>query len=717
MRRAVLEPAAWLLSVIAVGLAPAQAADLIWQVENPFRFFKSAASFALHERAFAALRGEGAMPADIVWRIERRLNDPDCRDPSTPDSCAATRRRQYEQSRLGWAARTLGAICYESHARPRRYPVQCERRYSWGTAKEDYVLPEAHTVSITLAPQHLAGAGGECVWTWQPRRPGGRTETRRQPCKNPLTIARVPYAAARDGSGVAVSVQLPDGRSFADPAVVVEDLLLVALGDSFASGESNPDRPVTFSSGREMYYDPVNTREDDIALRQAEPKYGIASPAGEFDAKSLPKRLMEDEERERIYRPTSREFQTAFQQRAAQWVSADCHRSQYGYPFRVGLQLALENRQRAVTLLSLTCSGAEIAAGLFLEMEPRDAGAPGAAKVRAQLDQLADLLCRGGAAARTRGADYVLPVFSLGSTQISQRAVTKHWCAPEQRKRAIDLVLMSIGGNDVGFGAMAAYALTEQASDIAPIAGWVGHEVRFGPPVARAYLEVLDERMRALREALRQGFGVEPARVVQTSYEPIQFDETGALCGRDPTLGLDVHPKLRLSRERLGETADFLRDFLGRIECISDVRRRPACPSGLATGAGTGFTLVTEHMPAFAKRGVCARDPKRTAIDAALMAMPRKSRVSDAFKPYAPAHYLPYAGRWRLFRTPNDAFLTANTHRDGISPFDLLQPAYAGLYSGAIHPTAEAHAIVADHVMQKVRPLLDGRQVVQAAPR
>jgi hypothetical protein len=68
---------------------------------------------------------------------------------------------------------------------------------------------------------------------------------------------------------------------------------------------------------------------------------------------------------------------------------------------------------------------------------------------------------------------------------------------------------------------------------------------------------------------------------------------------------------------------------------------------------------------------------------------------------------LPYAHRWRLFRTPNDAFLTANTHREGTSLFDILQPAYAGLYSGAMHPTAEAHAIVADHVIRRVRAIVD----------
>ena len=51
-----------------------------------------------------------------------------------------------------------------------------------------------------------------------------------------------------------------EGLELAEPEVVVEDLLIVALGDSFASGESNPDRPVQFSAGREMVYEPALLR-------------------------------------------------------------------------------------------------------------------------------------------------------------------------------------------------------------------------------------------------------------------------------------------------------------------------------------------------------------------------------------------------------------------------------------------------------------------------
>ena len=701
---------AWAVSLFAcLAATSSQAGDLIWEVESPFRFFKASRSFALHEAAFNAARGDPSapLPADIVWLTERALNDPDCKDASTPDRCAATAGKRYQQSRLGWAAQTLDETCYESNGRPRRYAGICERKYSWGTAKEDYVLPEAHTVAIRIAPGQLASVNGDCIWAWQPRRAGGKTETKRSPCTDKLTIARVPYALDRGKSGVSVTVKLPDSRELSEPEVVVEDLFIVALGDSFASGESNPDRPVQFSAQREMVYDPALLREE-LASRtpakDAAPGYGLASGDDQTNPKVLPRRLMDDELAGRFHKLSSPEFVVAFEKASARWLSRDCHRSQYGYPFRVAIELALENRHRAVTLASFTCSGAEVTQGLFLDMDPREGASevPGG-KVRAQLDQLSDLLCRG---VRSHSATYTLPVYAHGSTQVSPQNITKAWCPPHQRKRSIDVVLMSIGGNDVGFGALAAYSLTENMADLAPIAGLTGYSSRFGPQVSRVYLNVLDERMKAVKEALRDGFGVAPVRVVQSSYEPIHFDETGALCGAQPNLGMDVHPGLKFSRERLQESADFLRDLLRRLECIAG-KNRAGCPADLATGAGTGFTLVTDHIPEFARRGLCARDPKRALADSVAMRIPRKPANGDAFKPYSPAATLPYAHRWRLFRTPNDAFLAANTHREGTPLLDILQPAYAGLYSGAIHPTAEAHAIVADHVVRHVRTILD----------
>ena len=529
---------AWAMSLFAcLAATSSQAGDLIWEVESPFRFFKASRSFALHETAFNAVRGDpsGPLPADIVWRTERALNDPDCKDASTPDRCAATAGKRYQQSRLGWAAQTLGETCYESDGRPRRYAVVCARKYSWGTAKEDYVLPEAHTVAIRIAPEQLASVSGDCIWSWQPRQAGGKTETKRTACTDKLTIARVPYALDRAKSGVSVTVKLPDGRELSEQEVVVEDLFIVALGDSFASGESNPDRPVQFSAAARdgLRSDPCCAR----MWRRGRP------PKTRRRATDLPRATTSTIRRccrggawttswpSASTSSSSPEFAAAFDKASARWLSRDCHRSQYGYPFRVAIELALENRHRAVTLASFTCSGAEVTHGLFLDMDPREGASevPGG-KVRAQLDQLSELLCRGAALRRARA--YTLPVYEHGSTQISAQNVTKAWCPPQQRKRSIDVVLMSIGGNDVGFSALAAYSLTENmrrsCADRRPDRDL---RVRFGPQVSRVYLDVLDERMKAVKEALRDGFGVAPAQVVQSSYEPIHFDETGALCG------------------------------------------------------------------------------------------------------------------------------------------------------------------------------------------
>ncbi len=139
-------------------------------------------------------------------------------------------------------------------------------------------------------------------------------------------------------------------------------------------------------------------------------------------------------------------------------------------------------------------------------------------------------------------------------------------------------MLLSIGGNDVGFSALALNAMTESAGDMAPIVSLIGREVRYGTDVARAYLGVLDHRLKAVRDALQDGFGVEPSRVVQTAYEPIHLDETGAACGLRPTLGVDVHPKFKMDYARVQEAGSFLGELSARLECISDAKRRADCP-------------------------------------------------------------------------------------------------------------------------------------------
>ena len=126
---------AWAVSLFAcLAATSGQAGDLIWEVESPFRFFKASRSFALHEAAFNAARGDPSapLPGDIVWRTERALNDPDCKDASTPDRCA----RRPPASAISKAG---SAGPHRPWTRPatRATGVPAARPQAWGMAPGD----------------------------------------------------------------------------------------------------------------------------------------------------------------------------------------------------------------------------------------------------------------------------------------------------------------------------------------------------------------------------------------------------------------------------------------------------------------------------------------------------------------------------------------------------------------------------------------------------
>src|SRR5258705_10922033 len=74
------------------GITPSKSADLVWQVENPFRFFKRSASFEAQEKAFAAVRGDAnaPVPPQIILKNERRANQSDRKDGASPQGPART---------------------------------------------------------------------------------------------------------------------------------------------------------------------------------------------------------------------------------------------------------------------------------------------------------------------------------------------------------------------------------------------------------------------------------------------------------------------------------------------------------------------------------------------------------------------------------------------------------------------------------------------------
>ncbi len=85
-----------------------------------------------------------------------------------------------------------------------------------------------------------------------------------------------------------------------------------------------------------------------------------------------------------------------------------------------------------------------------------------------------------------------------------------------------------------------------------------------------------------------------------------------------------------------------------------------------------------------------------------------------------PSNYQPYASRARWIRTANDSYFTAMTYPEGmpaiLKPSDIhdaLWGVLSAVYGGAVHPTAEGYAAMADAALPAVRGVLG----LQAPPQ
>jgi hypothetical protein len=130
------------------------------------------------------------------------------------------------------------------------------------------------------------------------------------------------------------------------------------------------------------------------------------------------------------------------------------------------------------------------------------------------------------------------------------------------------------------------------------------------------------------------------------------------------------------------------------------------------------MTFVDAHQRGFAEHGFCVRAETDPAFDNACFSpegtsFQRDPRVAIE-RPLACGHsareYRPYASRARWIRTPNDAYFTSMTYPDGLpstmQPADIHDAVWgvlSAVYGGAIHPTAEGHAAMADAALPAAR--------------
>ncbi len=655
---------------------------LSWRMENPFRLFYDPKDTEKFISAFR--RAKELNPGSPILATERLL--------------------QQESDRDGWAASLFWKTCYGQESDSFRHYNKKDR---WRRKHcSDYVHPKAHNLLFELKGDNIDGT---CQWIVQKAATNEPLVKNTGACRE-MTI-RVPYKpgrkyrvrVAREGSVIA---QTPD-----DTPIEIRDLLIIGLGDSFASGEGNPDLPVKFDPKLQMDYGRLKLRWN-----------------GEIvDLSGYPTRYSKTGD------PTDLHTD-AFYEARAKWWDRECHRSLYSHQLRVALQIAIENPQQAVTFISFACSGAEVTQGILAPKPIRECQ-PGEDKryswrenedifigqLPGQLTALSRDICRSDIkTSKIRSAIISRLKVGAGNTTSKDKFLWKHaqklinssiaHC-PKSKKRKADLVLLSIGGNDMGFSPVVAHAILH---DKAPFRNF-GRDTVHDAAVAEKRITYINARYSALASALKSYVGVKgnayggQNNVVITAYPPIAYDEQGTLCSKSKSF--DVFPPFKVSEQRLKEAehaSDKLFTQMGQL------------------AKKYGWKLVSSHRSLFRKHGLCAENDA-ASVRTKYIRVPRYQEAKG-WRPYSPVDYLPYKSRQRWIRTPADSFLTAHYHSERgllaqdrcskraknlletlegfngkVNYWKPLQLFFASIYGGAFHPNAEGQAVMADAVMKDLR--------------
>ncbi len=610
------------LACAAAGIfAPsrAEASPVVtWRLENPFRFFTDPHDTEAHRAAYRSL-GPSERQTPVL----------------------AEEHALQSQDKDGWAASMFRRTCWHNNR------FKCD-------AYDDYINPSSHPVIARITGVDDASALS-CTWLTAPR---GESENPRgdsitQPCSEQARFV-VPYPG-----GATVTVEI-GGRQVAKTEIKVRDILVAGMGDSFASGEGNPDIAVRFSRERTTDYSTI----------------GFYSGLTGYPARIGPWRDLGDK---------------TFIKENARWLDQACHRSLYSEQLRTALQLAIEDPHRAVTFVGVSCAGAEVTDGLFLTYKGNE-WVPNPPRF-SQLSAVAEAQCGNN---KTEAHD--LPeAYHLNGEIPELKDIILRKC-PQDEARKIDLVLLSVGGNDIGFSRLLANAVLSNESLLRELGGWLG-EVH-GEAESSAELDHLDGRYKSLNRAIHSILYVpweESDRILLVAYPGIALEGDGSqMCGSG-NAGMEVVPDFQLDRTKL-KLGTWFADKLHR-----QMR---------ASAYEYGWTFVETHRRAFIGRGICAGLSVEGVSEVDDLRLPRK--IDGMWSPYNPADYQPYASRQRWFRTPNDAFMTGNFHVEAglltkllkIEPFAPFQLVLASTYSGAFHPTAEGQAAIADAVVDKARAVL-----------
>jgi hypothetical protein len=603
--------------------APDGPMQISWEVRNRFRLFREERDFLLHTES---ARGRSILGSEQVLEAQ--------------------------SDGRGWARNTVNRLCIDLSG---RVSELCTR----DGVKESYLTPSDHPVTVRLTGPIPVGA--TCAWSFDD---GEGPQQSTFDCAEPVNLR------ARYGRPTVATVDVssgPEAPQRVATEIMVRDIFIAGLGDSIASGEGNPDRPIALSDEGFCFRSFLGT---------AAAQYYRPSRAGYKGGRAC----------------EAPDTLAVWQRQSALWFNSPCHRSLYSYQTRTALALAVQYPHLAVTYLPLACTGATIPDGLFgtqraRECPPTKSGANCSGTVNAQLAELREAVT----AAKRRQPD-----------------------------RRLDLVLLSIGANDINFSGLVADVIVDTATErvLFRRSGVMGSVDDSRSVLARE----LPQSFAKLREALKPLVG-DMSRVVYVSYaNPTLADGVPCPGGR---AGFDIHPSFNAQPQRLSSVSNFVQsEFLPQLKALA------LCQSGVLCRdvRADRMTFVDAHQAAFADHGFCAHAQTDPEFDRECFSARGESFdpdiVTAASQPMlcgrSAGEYRAYLPRARWIRDANDSYFAAMTYPQGLpsssQPADIHDATWgilSAVYGGAVHPSAEGHAAMADAALPAVAAVL---QLDAAAP-
>jgi lysophospholipase L1-like esterase len=546
----------------------------------------------------------------------------------------------------GWARNVVNRLCIDLAG---RVSEPCTR----DNVKESYLTPVDHAVVVRLTGAVPVGA--TCAWSFDD---GDGPQQSTFDCAEPVNFR------ARYGRTTAATVDVSsgsDGSQRVSTEIAVRDIFIAGLGDSIASGEGNPDRAVALADEGFCFRSYLGT---------AYAQYYRPSRAGYKGGRAC----------------EAPDTLQVWQRQSALWFNSACHRSLYSYQTRTALALAVQYPHIAVTYLPLACTGATIADGLF-----------GSQRARECPPSKSSQTCQGTV---------------NGQLAELREAVTA--AKRRQPDRKLDLVLLSVGANDIYFSGLVTDVIVDTPTERTLFRR---SGVMASVDDARGALtRDLPQGFSKLREALKPLVG-DMSRVVYTSYANPTLSSGGAPCpgGR---AGFDIHPSFNAEPQRLAAVSNFVEnEFLPQLKALA------LCQSGILcrNPRADRMTFVDAHQAAFADHGFCARAQTDPEFDRQCFSATGESFESDlvnaASQPMvcgrSAGEYRAYLPRARWIRDANDSYFAAMTYPQGLpssqQPSDIHDATWgilSAVYGGAVHPSAEGHAAMADAALPAAASVL-----------